>query len=262
MLRRTPVFAAAEFKQKSRWMHVWPNMHYGAMYLNYSVGRQLPMRSVNWVTRESNRLTNFAQRYAAVLKDLDVPKNEEALHIPLEDIRWNDHRRIYWRCSFCGSSYRKNVSVRTKFHAGCSRCKGKNPSEVLQEQALGGTLGDTHPDLAAQLVEDGKSDHIASLRETSKFQADWICQNCGETYRATIRSRTGKIEPGQCPLHPSIREWSAYCPACTWERNMEPLGKLILREGQYLGLGEIFPDASLTETAKPETIPRRRKLLA
>ncbi|CCW61218.1 unnamed protein product [Phytomonas sp. EM1] len=262
MLRRTFVFAAAEFKQKSRWSAVWPNMHYGAMYLNYSVGRQLPMKSVNWVTRESNRLTNFDQRYRTVINDIDTQRNEEELHIPLEDIRWNDHRRIYWRCSFCGSPYRKNVSVRTKFHAGCNRCKGRYPSEVLKEQAVSDSLQEKYPDLAAQLAEGEKQVNIAGLSVTSKFRADWICQGCGETYRATIRSRTGEVEPGQCPLHPSIREWSAYCPACAWGRNVAPLARQILREGQYLGLEMTSPDDPSTGMTREEAIPRRKRLLA
>lgn len=153
VLRPSCILRAADFKQKSRWSAVWPNMHYGAMYLNYSVGRQLPMRSVNWVTRDCNRLTNFSDRYESVIRDIDVKRTEEELKIPLSDIRWNDHRRIYWRCSFCGSSYRKNVSVRVKYHAGCNYCKGRFSSEVLREQADQDrpTLGSTHPALVKEL---------------------------------------------------------------------------------------------------------------
>ncbi|KAG5503608.1 hypothetical protein JIQ42_05830 [Leishmania sp. Namibia] len=259
MLRPTCVLAAAEFKQKSRWSSVWPNMRYGAMYLNYSVGRQLPMRGVNWVTRDSNRLTNFAARYGSVIQDIDVKRNEEELNIQLNDVRWNDHRRIYWRCSFCGSSYRKNVSVRTKFHAGCNFCKGRYASEVLREQTLVVALKEAQPELCEGLAENEKNDNIGSLSVTSKFRAEWKCQSCGLRYRATIRSRTGLTEPGQAPLHPQIKEWSAHCPSCAWQANMTALGQKAQREGQYLGLEASL--AELSSATAGKRIPRRKKLV-
>lgn len=267
LLRHTKCLLAADFKQKSRWSAVWPNMHYGAMYLNYSVGRQLPMKGVNWVTRDSNRLINFSDRYASVIKDLDVKRNEEELHIPLSDIRWNDHRRVFWRCSFCGSQYRKNVSVRVKYHAGCNFCKGRYPSEVLKEQSadLSPSLSESHPELVEELSvacmeendpssegENGVSrqaddnstptpkeneivNNLSRLSSTSKFRAEWKCKNCGELYRSSIRSRTGLVEKGQAGLHPEIASWCSYCPSCRWEKHMNDKGQEALKKGYFLG---------------------------
>lgn len=258
MLRQTCVLAAAEFKQKSRWSGVWPNMHYGAMYLRYSVGRQLPMQGVNWVTRDSNRLTNFSDRYQAVIDDVDVKRNEEELQIAMSDIRWNDHRRIYWKCSFCGSRYRKSVSVRTKFHAGCNMCKGRYASEVLREQTPVTQLKTSHPQLFSALMENERNENIGSLSMTSKFCAEWKCSCCGKPYRATIRSRTGVVEPGQTPLHPQSTQWTAVCPSCAWSTNMKALGAKAQKEGYFLGL-----DASLAETSalSAKKIPRRKKMV-
>lgn len=254
----TLALCAADFKQKSRWSAVWPNMHYGAMYLNYSVGRQLPMKSVNWVTRDCNRLINFSDRYASVIRDIDVKRNKEELKIPLSDIRWNDHRRIFWRCSFCGSSYRKNVSVRVKYHAGCNFCKGKHASEVLQQQVQSIPLKDYSPELAKELTEaeeltDNASvdastektepeqspsvlDNIAKLSSSSKYRATWKCRCCGNNFQASIRSRTGVVERSQAQLYENITEWTAYCPSCRWEKNLSHLGQRILEDGQFLGL--------------------------
>lgn len=256
MLRRTPLVCAAEFKQKSRWSAVWPNMRYGAMYLNYSASRQLPMKGVNWVTRDSNRLVNFTNRYSSVVADLDLTKNKEELNIPLDDIRWNDHRRIYWLCSFCGSAYRKNVSVRTKFHAGCNFCKGKAASEVRGDEHQNEKPLSTFHSLVEELVDTGKKDNITSLSCTSKFRAQWTCKGCGQGYEASIRSRTGKVEHGQATLHPQIQNWTAYCPACTWKANLTPVGLRALAQGQFLGLGATPKPA---KGAPP--IPRRRKLV-
>ncbi|KAK7196343.1 hypothetical protein NESM_000570600 [Novymonas esmeraldas] len=261
MLRPTCVRAAAEFKQKSRWSSVWPNMRYGAMYLNYSVGRQMPMRGVNWVTRESNRLTNFAARYGAVIQDVDVKRNEEELQLQMSDIRWNDHRRIYWRCSFCGSAYRKNVSVRTKYHAGCNFCKGRHASEVLREQTPVVALSTARPELFSALAPSDKRENIGSLSVSSKFRAEWTCQTCGQPYRTTIRSRTGVTEPGQAPLHPQITEWAAHCPACAWKANMTTLGQQALREGHYLGLATSTAELESAASAA-RRVPRRKKLVA
>lgn len=258
MLRQTCVLAAAEFKQKSRWSSVWPNMHYGAMYLQYSVGRQLPMQGVNWVTRDSNRLTNFSARYQSVIDDVDVKRNEEELQIPLSDIRWNDHRRIFWKCSFCGSSFRKSVSVRTKYHAGCNMCKGRYASEVLREQTPVKPLKEMQPALFRQLAENAKNDNIGLLSVTSKFRAEWKCECCGRPYRATIRSRTGLVEPGQTPLHPQIQTWTSVCPSCAWNANMKALAEKTQRNGQYLGLEASLAEAAAAPAAR---IPRRKKLV-
>ncbi|RNF09868.1 hypothetical protein TraAM80_01894 [Trypanosoma rangeli] len=257
MMNKTRLLLAAEFKQKSRWSNVWPNMHYGAMYLNYSVGRKLPMKGVNWVTRDSNRLINFANRYQSVIDDIDVKKNEEELGINMQDIRWNDHRRIYWNCAFCGSSYRKSVSVRTKFHAGCNFCKGRYPSEVLREQHASPSLAASVPELVRQLTETDKVDNLGSLACTSKFRAEWKCQGCGGSYRASVRSRTGNVERGQCPLHPNIVDWSAYCPSCAWRPNMVPVAEEVQRTGQFLGLEGV---SGKNEPPPPTRIPRRKKL--
>lgn len=258
MMDRTRHILAAEFKQKSRWSHVWPNMHYGAMYLNYSVGRKLPMKGVNWVTRDSNRLLNFANRYQSVINDIDVTKTEEELGVNLNDIRWNDHRRIYWRCSFCGSSYRKNVCVRTKYHAGCGFCKKKYPSEVLGEQQMSPSLAASAPELLQELVNDDKRENLGSLSRTSKFFAEWKCQSCGGDYRASIRSRTGAVEDGQCPLHPQIAAWTAFCPSCTWSQNLTSTADEVRRTGQFLGLGRQTEGFS----PSPKNLPRRKKLVS
>lgn len=249
MLRRTPLCAAAEFKQKTRWSFVWPNMHYGAMFLPYTAGRQIPMKGVNWVTRDSNRLTSFHERYSSVIADLDTQRNEEELNIPLNDIRWNDHRRVYWRCSFCGARYRKSVSVRTKFHAGCNLCKGRFPSEVLREQTVSAPLRDHYPALVDDLTDADKRDNLSTLSETSKYNAEWKCASCGQPYRASVRSRTGCVEAGQCPLHPQSTQWTAYCPSCTWAANLTPIAEQAKREGQYLGL-----EASVTTVSSSSSL--------
>lgn len=259
MLRQTCVLAAAEFKQKSRWSGVWPNMHYGAMYLRYSVGRQMPMQGVNWVTRDSNRLLNFSARYQTVIDDLDVKRNEEELQIPLTEIRWNDHRRVYWKCSFCGASYRKSVSVRTKFHAGCKLCRHRHASEVLKEQTAVTPLQSAQPALYNTLAVGDKKENIGSLGVTSKFPADWTCSCCGKAYRASIRSRTGLVEEGHAPLHPQIAQWTSVCPSCAWAANMKAVAEHTKSAGDFLGLDASMADAVAAAAKK---IPRRRKLVA
>ncbi|CBH16596.1 protein of unknown function (DUF4379), putative [Trypanosoma equiperdum] len=259
MFNRNFILRAAEFKQKSRWSSVWPNMRYGSMFLSYSVGRKLPMKGVNWVTRDSNRLLNFSNRYSAVISDIDVKRTEEELNVALSDIRWNDHRRIYWKCSFCGSSYRKNVSVRTKYHAGCNFCKKKYPSEVRGEQHGSPPVSQAAPELTEQLVDNGKRDNLATLAVTSKFYAEWTCRGCGGSYRSTIRSRTGQVEAGQCTLHPDIVAWSAYCPSCSWRPNMVPIAEEVSRSGQFLGLERSMEELG-GQRGKQLPIPRRKRL--
>nr|CCC94405.1 unnamed protein product [Trypanosoma congolense IL3000] len=261
MVRCTFLLRAAEFKQKSRWSSVWPNMRYGSMFLSYSIGRKLPMKGVNWVTRDSNRLLNFANRYASVIADIDVKRTQEELNVAFSDIRWNDHRRIYWKCSFCGSPYRKSVSVRTKFHAGCNFCKGRYPSEVLGGQCESSPVSEAAPELVQELVDNGKRDNLATLSVTSKFRAEWSCRQCGKSYRATVRSRTGRVEVGQCGLHPDITRWTAYCPDCSWKPNMTSVAQSVSTTGQFLGLEQVMKelDSSSEEQCR---VPRRMRLVS
>lgn len=263
MMQRTSCLLAAEFKQKSRWTYVRPPMRYGAMFLPFGIGRKLPLTGCNWVTRDSNRLTNFSSRYASVIAELDAAKNESELNVPLSDVRSFDHRRLYFRCSTCGEPYRKAVSSAMKFHAQCNACKRKYPSEVLKEQLLPGggaaaTLGSARPQLAKDLAGD-KSENVANFAVSSKFDARWTCSCCKKEYRATIRQRTGCVEPGQAPVNPSCPSWTSYCQDCRWEKNLSAQGKSALQRLDLLGLDSSIKEISATLGTKK--VPRRRKAI-
>jgi hypothetical protein len=257
MIQRSTRLLAAEFKQKSRWTYVRPQMHYGAMFLPFGVGRKLPLTGCVWVTRDSNRLSNFSVRYQSVIAELDASKNEAELNVPPTDVRWADHRRLNFRCQTCGESYRKAVSSIMKFHAGCNACKKRFPSEVLKEQLPGTALSSTRPQLVKQLAGD-KTENVATFAATSKYEAKWSCMQCKKEYRAPIRQRTGLVEPGQAPVHPLSPQWTDSCPDCRWEKNLANVGRQALQQLDFLGL-----DASLKEIASTSTkkIPRRSKLL-
>jgi hypothetical protein len=257
-MQRSVVLLAAEFKQKSRWTHVRPMMKYGAMFLPFGVGRKLPLTGCNWVTRDSNRLTNFSTRYAAVIADLDNAKNESDLNVAQSDVRWADHRRLHFRCSTCGEPYRRAVSSIIKFHAHCGACRSRRyPSEVLKEQLPGTSLSAARPDLVKELCGD-KASSIATFAAASKFDAKWTCSCCGKPYRAPIRQRTGAVEAGMAPASAISQSWTDFCGSCRWEKNLAPAGREALQRLDLLGL-----DATAKEIAASsgKKIPRRRKAL-
>lgn len=256
MLRRTCTALAAEFKQKSRWSKVWPTMRYGALYLMFSSGRNIPMSGVNWVTRDSNRLASFKSRYQSVIDELDTAKNEEVMKVAPQDVRWNDHRELWFKCRTCGRPYQQCVSSVTKFHAGCLSCRRKHSSEILQEQVVATPLETARPDLATTLSKDDKAENIAKFGVTSKFVAKWNCSCCGRGYFATIRTRTGQVEPGQAPVSAICTEMSKYCNTCSWAQTIGPQGKRAMQVGQLTGL------ESQVEANKVEAkVPRRKRFV-
>lgn len=258
-MKTTATLLAAEFKQKSRWSKVPTNVTYGTLYLVYGPGRNIPFQSVNWVTRDSNRLINFTNRYAKVVKELDMPKNEEELKVQLPDVRWNDHRRLYFKCQTCGEPYRRAVSSVVKFHAGCSACRyKKRASEVLGEQLSScATLASSAENkvLVQQLAGSDAEKIAAEFTETSKFAPKWSCSCCKKEYRASIRQRTGKVAAGQAPVSPLSKSWTAFCDDCRWAKNMAPIGQQALAQRHFLGLGEL----QTTSAAPSPRIPRRKK---
>jgi hypothetical protein len=245
MLRLTTIQRAGEFAQKSRWGRVPPRMRYGRMYLAWGAYRTFPMKSVNWVTRDSNRLINFTARYQVVRDELDVKKNEEELKIPLNDVRWNDHRKMYFTCSTCGNPYRKYVASVTKYHSMCGRCQNRHPSVILGAQSSENvpSLAATHPALCKELASP-KAENIQKFPNNSKFVTDWICGKCGRTYPASIRSRTGLTFSGETQMHPLAVKFHQHCEACRWTEHMTAIGQKVLAEGGgFTGL-----ESSMTES--------------
>ena len=262
MLRVSAQRLAGEFTQKSRWARVQPTMYYGRLYLPWNSYRTFPMKSVNWVTRDSNRLVNFTSRYQIVRDELDVAKNEEDLKIPLNDVRWNDNRRMHFNCSTCGKHYRKQLSSMTKYHSMCHSCRSKFPSTVLGAQSAEKAvpLDVTHPQLCDQLVGE-KAENLKHFPNSSKYIANWKCLKCGSTFTASIRSRTGVTLPGEGGLNPLATKYHQHCENCRWSENMTEVGKSILQEGGYTGL-ELSMSETFTPLARPASpsASQRRKI--
>jgi DNA-directed RNA polymerase subunit RPC12/RpoP len=220
-------------------------MRYGRLYLMWGAYRTFPFKSVNWVTRDSNRLVNLTARYQAVRDELDVAKNEEQLKIPLNDVRWNDHRKLHFVCGTCGQPYRKHVSSMTKYHSMCGRCSNKYPSVVLGAQSAENTpsLAQSHPDLCKQLACP-KPENIQKFSNSSKFVTQWKCSKCNSSFEASIRTRTGLTFPGESDMHPLAVKAHQFCETCRWAELMTNIGTKVVAEGAgYTGL-----EASMVET--------------
>ena len=254
MLRQT-VSRLAEFKQKSRWSKVRPPMRYGAMFLMWGPGRTIPFMGVHWVTRDSNRLT-LHPRYEGVLNQLDMTRNEEEFKVVREDVRWMDHRRLWFKCATCGTSYRKAVSSKVKFHANCPRCKLLPSSEVLGTQAKAPMLKDSLPDATAKIVaaDPTIAANLSSLPVTSKFIAEWSCEGCQAPFRMSVRMRTGKVLDGQCPVTPLAPVAAKYCDSCRWGKLMGPAGEQAKAENHYVGVG-----STTNSSTKGSSTPLRRR---
>lgn len=238
-MRKSFVRLSSEFSTKSHSSAWQPKTRYGMGFMPWGHARQNWMRPLNWVTKDSNRLINYAARYQHVIDQLDVKRNEEELQIPLAEVRWHDHRKVFFKCPCCGSSFQQYVSSAVKYGTMCKRCNHRYPSSTRGAESLVDTAGkplptleSAYPDLCEQLA-DGEG--VRTFPTSSPFSAQWKCRKCEKPYAASIRCRTGEVHPGEPPMGADPRFYDC-CPNCSWNENFSPLGKKILREGSFLGL--------------------------
>ena len=217
MLKRATPLLQSEFETKTRFSYCWDAQTYGRTFYQKGCHRRIGMYNIKWVTKDSNRLVNFKDRYGAVLARLDNEKNESELSIPVDQVRWNDYRNIYYKCTDCGHSFRTWGHAVIRYRRLCTRCVDKHPSPVLGKQRMGfDTVASSRPDLLEALGENEIKEFIGSLPVSSSFPTMWKCKTCEEPYEATIRARTGCTVKGQVPIDAQVTAMSCYCSVCRY----------------------------------------------
>ena len=133
MLRRCRVLLS-EFEDKKWWEKIPAPVTYRSQIVandkkaRNNVGAFLWTKSIKTITKDSNRLTNKADRYSYLLKEIDVEKTKEKNEIDIDDVRFEDQRRLWFLCPSCGHSYQNKIAIRIKYKIGCPRCEHKHPS--------------------------------------------------------------------------------------------------------------------------------------
>ena len=204
-------------------------------------------RAVRFRTVEANRLSAFS-RYRGYYDEIDVKKTSEVAKLDVTDLRWDDHRKVFFRCPTCDQSYRRSVASRVKYGVGCPRCSQKWTSSVLREQLESAKpLSDTMPQCAALCVSAPKV--ASSFPATSQFIAMWKCPRCQKTFSASIRSKSGASDSRMMNFDP---RWTALCASCLWESENYALGEKAKCSGGFLGFespyAQFVPKKTLNKT--------------
>jgi DNA-directed RNA polymerase subunit RPC12/RpoP len=101
--------------------------------------------------------------------------------------------KAWWVGLPCGHRWQASVLNRVTHGSGCSVCAIRRRGAAASRPALGQSLADLHPDLAAEWDEQRNSDLNASdVRAGSHRAVWWLCPVCGHSWRATSSSRTSR----------------------------------------------------------------------
>lgn len=203
--------------------------------------RRIPMHRLKFVTKESNRLSNYTARYAYLAKELNVEKNKE-LGVEPEDVRWDDRRYLHYKCQKCGEEYRKMQSAMVRYRDFCPRCAIASPT-TLGTQIKSETVAAAFPKLLQELGAKESSEYVGGLSGTSRAIIQWKCKSCPNEYSASVRSRTGKIEEGQAPFS-RLSASDGHCADCRWAAAMKGVAAQAIKNGSYLGLEDSFAEVS------------------
>ena len=256
MLKRANVLLQSEFETKTRFSYCWDKQTYGRTFYQKGCHRRIGMYNIKWVTKDSNRLANFTDRYGAVMARVDVEKNESELSVPADQVRWNDYRNLYYKCTDCGHSFRTWGHAVIRYRRLCTRCSvDKYPSAVLGQQRLGfDTVASSRPELLDSLSPDERREFVGSLPLSSSFPAMWTCKSCQEPFKASVRARTGCTVRGQSPIDAEITSMSCFCPVCRFNSLdvKEAKAKLAsAKSGKKLSIGSMFTGLDTTLVSRP-----------
>lgn len=121
--------------------------------------------------------------YPDLVRDIHPTKNEglkrySKLIIP-EDLSVKSNRRIWWQCFTCEHEWQ--TAIYNRFvGSGCPFCKrGDLHSDGRN------SLATMFPDIAEEYVGDAKS-----ITGKTSRRVNWICSDCGDTWRTQIYNRT------------------------------------------------------------------------
>jgi DNA-directed RNA polymerase subunit RPC12/RpoP len=160
-------------------------------------GRGCPYCSGRYAIPGENDLGTVRPDIAAQLVDKSLASS----------LKPTSHQKVEWRCEN-GHTWLAPVSSRVGNGSGCPYCSGRRawPGET--------DLATTHPDLAAQLVDQSLA---TQLSRGSNKEVDWHCPSCGHEWKATVNARV---------------HMGAGCPKCA--------GKVLVR-GEN-DLWTLYPD--------------------
>lgn len=121
---------------------------------------------------------NVAQKFPEIVEEWDYAKNK---NLKPEYFLPDSNKKVWWKCSKCGSSYFADISHRTK-GTGCPYCSGKKVNNT-------NSFSSKFPELLKFWDYSKNTIKPDNIYFSSRKKVWWICEKCGNSYRAAICQR-------------------------------------------------------------------------
>ena len=122
---------------------------------------------------------NFTITHPKLLKEWDYEKNESLLP---ESLSIGSNKKVWWKCSKCGSSFMTSVNRRIEY-PNCPYCSAKKINNTNNFKSK-------YPKLLKYWdYEKNKNIPLDKLYYSSRTSAWWICEKCGKSYNMKVCSR-------------------------------------------------------------------------
>ncbi|WP_400225339.1 zinc-ribbon domain-containing protein [Methanomethylophilus alvi] len=131
---------------------------------------------------------DLATQFPCIAAEWDYEKNE--IGAPSEIVSHSD-KKIWWKCSTCGFSWRASINHRTERKQNCPACSNHAVFSGVND------LGTTHPELASEWDQEKNgslkpSDVVSGTNE----KVWWRCSICGNRWQSTVVNR---VKGRGCP---------------------------------------------------------------
>lgn len=114
----------------------------------------------------------------------------------------NTHRKVWWKCSFCGKEWETSVSTRnTSGRIGCPNCNKKRAAKERRESIIkeGGDFASVYPELLDEWnYEKNGSVKPTEITAHSDSKVWWRCKICGKEWKAWIGDRARGVGCPRC----------------------------------------------------------------
>lgn len=121
---------------------------------------------------------NIAQKFPKIIKEWDYEKNK---NLKPEYFLPDSNKKVWWKCSKCGSSYFADISHRTN-GTGCPYCSAKKVNNT-------NSFSSRFPELLKFWDYSKNTINPDDIYFSSRKKVWWICEKCGKSYQTAICQR-------------------------------------------------------------------------
>lgn len=137
-------------------------------------------------------------------KDYPLLFKECLSSVELSKYKSGSHKKMDWKCSFCGNMWTTEIRVRAQKGCGCPHCNNGDPISLdkparraPQKVKREYSLGYLYPELA-EMWDNDKNEYSAfDYKPRSAEEVHWVCQRCGHEFVSAISEVAATVH--KCP---------------------------------------------------------------